>query len=66
MPSSHPGHNDYIIATPVSIISLIGKPYIFIYSDGSYFEPNNILTEGYWAWSEKLSNLLPTDYKYNE
>ncbi|MEO7047038.1 MAG: carboxypeptidase-like regulatory domain-containing protein [Ferruginibacter sp.] len=62
MPSSK-SSTDYVLAMPVSIISMVGKPYIFIYSDGSFNEPNNILSEGYWAWSEKLSNLLPTDYK---
>jgi hypothetical protein len=62
MPSTK-SSTDYVLAMPVSIISMIGRHYIFIYSDGSYNEPNNILSEGYWAWSEKLSNLLPTDYK---
>jgi hypothetical protein len=55
MPSSNSPAN-YVLAMPVSIISMIGRHYIFIYSDGSYNEPNNILSEGYWAWSEKLFN----------
>lgn len=65
MPSKALDHH-YEIARPVSIFNFVNTGLVFVYSDGSYFEPNNILTEGYWAWSEKLSNLLPTDYKYNE
>ena len=56
----------YTWQKPKSIISFITAPSIFVYADGSYFEAANILNEGYWAWSEKLSNLLPTDYKYEK
>ncbi len=48
---------------PVSTISFIGEKNILIYSNGSYYDPTNLLTEGYWGWSEKLCNLLPIDYK---
>ncbi len=48
---------------PASVISLITADDLVIYADGSYYEPDSMLAEGYWGWSEKLSNLLPADYK---
>ncbi len=35
---------------------------VTIYKNGSYFYGGNIFTYGYWAWSEKLSTMLPYDY----
>lgn len=35
---------------------------IKLYANG-YYEPlNNVFVEQYWAWSEKVSNMLPLDY----
>lgn len=36
---------------------------IAVLANGSYFYGKDILASAYWAWSEKLSNLLPLDYK---
>ena len=48
---------------PKSIIRFINKPEIHILSDGTYYEPGNIMVEQFWALSEKLSNCLPVNYK---
>lgn len=37
---------------------------VAILANGSYFQGKDLLTAGYWAWSEKLSNLLPLEFKY--
>lgn len=37
---------------------------VSVLANGSYFFGKDILTLDYWAWSEKLSNLLPLEYKY--
>lgn len=39
-----------------------GKP-IEIEANGNYFDPTTLLSNGYWAWSEKIANMLPFDYK---
>ncbi len=39
------------------------KVSIAVLANGSYFYGKDILASAYWAWSEKLSNLLPLDYK---
>lgn len=36
---------------------------VAVLANGSYFLGKDILTMDYWAWSEKLSNLLPLDYR---
>lgn len=48
---------------PVSRIYLQhGRP-VAISADGSYREPLDLMTEGYWSWAEKVANLLPFDFK---
>jgi len=44
-----------------SQLSLI-ESAIKIFENGSYFDGTNLIVTGYWAWSEKVSNLLPLDY----
>lgn len=36
---------------------------VAVLSNGSYFSGKDVLALGYWAWSEKLSNMLPLDYR---
>lgn len=57
-------HTQYVKDRPVSIISFTEVPYVLVYADGSYYDAANVLNEGFWSWSEKLSNLLPVNYKY--
>ena len=40
---------------------LFGKG-VSIYKNGNYFNGENLIIEGYWSWSEKLSTMLPSDY----
>lgn len=33
-----------------------------VFPDGSYFPPNILYTLSYWAWGDKVANLLPFDF----
>lgn len=47
---------------PVSTATLpLGEP-LDIYKDGSYGNPLNWITSGYWGWM-RMAEMLPTDYK---
>ncbi len=41
---------------------LVSDNGVTIYKNGNYFNGENLLTDGYWSWSEKLSTMLPSDY----
>lgn len=45
-----------------SVVSIIKGEAIAVLSNGSIFEGINLLTQGYWALSEKIGNMLPYDY----
>lgn len=49
-----------------SLVSLTDPEMITFDKNGSYYDPMNFMTSGYWGWSEKTANLLPTDYKRNK
>ncbi len=38
------------------------KP-VYVFYNGAFYEPQNFITLGYWAWSEKICQMLPFDYK---
>ena len=46
----------------LSQATLINHPAIEIQANGSYYNPADFLTSGYWAWSEKIATMLPFDY----
>lgn len=46
-----------------SYITLTENSSIEVQSNGSYYYPTDLLTFGYWAWSEKMSMLLPFNYQ---
>lgn len=46
-----------------SIIFLRGSGPVSIDSRGHYSPILEIISYGYWAWSEKIANLLPVDYE---
>lgn len=46
-----------------SHIWLTQKQAIAVDPNGSYYPPQNIFTMSYWGWSEKISNMLPLDYR---
>ena len=43
------------------IILLNGKP-IEVQANGNYYNPVDLMSTGYWAWSEKIAMMLPFDY----
>ncbi len=36
---------------------------IKIYENGAYYDGTNLVSAGYWSWSEKMANLLPLDFE---
>ena len=46
----------------MSQIRLLNNEPIGIQANGNYYSPLNVLTLGYWWWSEKISTMLPFDY----
>ncbi|PZP51897.1 MAG: hypothetical protein DI598_02070 [Pseudopedobacter saltans] len=46
-----------------AVISFLDDKKLSFYSNGAYFPPTNLLTEQYWSWSDKISSMLPFDYK---
>ncbi len=45
-----------------SQVTLQGNKPVYVLYNGVYYEPQDMFTMGYWAWSEKISSLLPFDY----
>ncbi len=45
-----------------SAIELVTPAMVAIEENGNYYPPQELLTSGSWAMSEKISNLLPMDY----
>ncbi len=43
------------------IVLLNGSP-ILVEASGSYFPPQELFSLGYWAWSEKIAQMLPIDF----
>ena len=46
-----------------SIIFLINNTPITIEADGNYHMPQDLISYGYWGWSEKVASMLPVDYR---
>jgi len=46
-----------------SAISLINNLPVKIQSNGSYYNPTDLISTGYWSWSEKIATMLPFDYR---
>ncbi|WP_153796726.1 carboxypeptidase-like regulatory domain-containing protein [Foetidibacter luteolus] len=49
----------YVTST---IVLVNGNP-VSIQSNGSYYNPVEVMTSGYWGWSEKIATTLPFDYE---
>jgi hypothetical protein len=47
----------------VSRITLVNGQPLEIEARGNYYDPAELLSYGYWAWSEKISTMLPLDYE---
>jgi hypothetical protein len=48
--------------TMTSQITLINEKPIEVHANGSYFDPIDLISTGFWAWSEKIATMLPSDY----
>lgn len=48
---------------PSSAIRLVNNKEVLVFANGAFYKTQDILSNGYWAWSEKISRLLPYDYK---
>jgi hypothetical protein len=46
----------------MSQIVLINQKPVEIEANGSYYNPVDLMSTGYWAWSEKIATMLPFDY----
>lgn len=51
--------NDFI----QSVIYLIHQLPIFVTANGMHYQGTDLLSSGFWGWSEKMGNALPFDYK---
>lgn len=45
-----------------SYIGLLNGNAIAVEANGGYYDPRDILTMGYWGWSEKMADYMPVDY----
>lgn len=53
-PNNQPAVSEIFAAEPAEGVQLL--------YNGHYYSSTNLVSMQYWAWSEKLSNLLPLDY----
>jgi hypothetical protein len=47
----------------MSELTLVNNNPIEIQANGSYYNPEDLMSLGFWAWSEKMATMLPYDYK---
>lgn len=47
----------------MSQITLVNKTPVHIEASGNYYDPSELLSSGFWAWSEKIAMMLPFDYR---
>ena len=52
----------YLKMHQTSDAHLLSEEALIIEKDGSYFNPMNLMSSGYWGWC-KMAEMLPTDYK---
>jgi hypothetical protein len=50
-------------ANPVSMLLLPHNNAIEIDQSGAFFAPADLLVMGYWAWSQRISTMLPFNYQ---
>jgi len=46
-----------------SYIWLVNDEPVAMDMNGGYYPPLNLYSMAYWAWSEKIAELLPSDYQ---
>lgn len=47
----------------ITTLQMVADRPMEVYADGSYFNPLDILSSGYWAWNERMGNMLPFNFK---
>jgi hypothetical protein len=47
----------------LSYLQLLNGQTIAIQSNGLFYNPVDVISSGYWAWSEKIATMLPFDFK---
>ena len=47
----------------ISVVFLPNRRAITIDAKGNYSMPQDFMSYGYWSWSEKISSILPLDYR---
>jgi hypothetical protein len=47
----------------MSLMELLNKRGLEIFSNGSFYNPTDLLLHNYWAFWEKMSTMLPYNYK---
>lgn len=52
--------------TMASAIFLLQARPVSIFANGSYTEASGLGLSGFWAWWEKMANMLPYDYQPDE
>lgn len=57
-----PRSADYLL----SELTLINNRPIEVQFNGSYYNPQDLLSSGYWGWWEKIGTMLPFDYELPE
>ena len=55
----------YLKMNQTSDAHLLSEETLIIEKDGSYFNPINLMSSGYWGWC-KMAEMLPTDYKIGD
>lgn len=50
----------------LSHIFLLHNEPVAIQANGMFYDPANMVSSGYWGWSEKMAGMLPFDYYPNE
>ena len=48
---------------PSSTLAINGDNIILVLQNGYYYKGLNLINGGYWAWYDKISNMLPYDYE---
>ena len=47
----------------MSQLVLINQRPVEIEANGNYYDPADLVSSGYWSWSEKTATILPLDYQ---
>lgn len=65
--TEHPAYLTYMNearkpGVQTSMLFLVDAEYVEMEPNGGYFPPQALVTSWYWAWCDKLADLLPLDY----